>query len=599
MNYLPNRSWACLCKKIAELFGRVEDLEAGEGGADGTMASQDADNVAITGGTIENVELITNGYTSKLNEVVIHAVRKASAGTITKGQVVYIVGSSGTHLLVELADASTEALSSKTIGIAATNITPTNGLIMIEGELTGLSNVPTATYTNGSALWLSETTGEFTQTKPTQPAHGVFVGWVVNANNGSAGRIFVKIINYQELDELHDVLISGPAENDFLVWDDAVKLWKNEAPATARASLGITTGSVDNAVLRADGTGGATLQSSGLVIGDTVNSFAVTGDAGTDVITATGSAFTNGQPVRFTALTGGTGLATTTNYFVREVSGATFKVETSIGGGAVNFTTNITAGTLVNAHAVQPLVQVSENTSDTNSALVLSPKGDGAFIVGPAPDGTITGGNARGSQAIDIQGWRAAGIQVASGSDSIAIGNRVIANATGAVGIGSNVLAQAIYATAIGNSSAATRYGVLAHANGTFVFNGGAQYIRGILRGITTTNAAVELFLNGSTERYTIPAGLVSSMLINITGAKSDGSAVAHYVRQYSIKNVAGTTSQVYAPVTVGTDNAAGTSIAVSANDTNDALKIEATGVLNETWRWIAVIECAEIAYAL
>lgn len=29
MNYLPNRSWACLCKKIAELFGRVEDLEEG------------------------------------------------------------------------------------------------------------------------------------------------------------------------------------------------------------------------------------------------------------------------------------------------------------------------------------------------------------------------------------------------------------------------------------------------------------------------------------------------------------------------------------------------------------------------------------------
>ena len=228
MNYLPNRSWACLCKKIAELFGRVEDLEAGEGGADGTMASQDADNVAITGGTIENVELITNGYTSKLNEVVIHAVRKASAGTITKGQVVYIVGSSGTHLLVELADASTEALSSKTIGIAATNITPTNGLIMIEGELTGLSNVPTATYTNGSALWLSETTGEFTQTKPTQPAHGVFVGWVVNANNGSAGRIFVKVINYQELDELHDVLISGIADKHILVWDNTAQLWKNQ-----------------------------------------------------------------------------------------------------------------------------------------------------------------------------------------------------------------------------------------------------------------------------------------------------------------------------------------------------------------------------------
>jgi hypothetical protein len=58
-----------------------------------------------------------------------------------------------------------------------------------------------------------------------------------------------------------------------------------------------------------------------------------------------------------------------------------------------------------------------------------------------------------------------------------------------------------------------------------------------------------------------------------------DGSAVAHYLRQYCLKNVAGTTSEVYAPVTIGSDNAAGTSIALSANDTNDALRVEVTGI--------------------
>lgn len=88
-------------------------------------------------------------------------------------------------------------------------------------------------------------------------------------------------------------------------------------------------------------------------------------------------------------------------------------------------------------------------------------------------------------------------------------------------------------------------------------------------------------------------------MMINITGTKSDGSAVAHYVRQYSIKNVGGTTSQVYAPVTIGTDNAAGTSIALSADDTNDSLKIEVTGVTSETWRWVASVDAVEVGYGV
>ncbi len=74
------------------------------------------------------------------------------------------------------------------------------------------------------------------------------------------------------------------------------------------------------------------------------SSYAITGDASTDVITATGSSFANGQIVRLMNLAGGAGLSGTTNYFIRDVSGDTFKVETSIGGGAVDFTSNITAG---------------------------------------------------------------------------------------------------------------------------------------------------------------------------------------------------------------------------------------------------------------
>jgi hypothetical protein len=115
----------------------------------------------------------------------------------------------------------------------------------------------------------------------------------------------------------------------------------------------------------------------------------------------------------------------------------------------------------------------------------------------------------------------------------------------------------------------------------------------------TTTNAAVELSLNGinGLTRFTIPSGFIHHYFIIITGIKSDGSASAHYMRQYAIKNVNGTTSEVFAPVTIGTDTASGTSISITANDTNDALKIECTGILNETWRWHAQVHCTEMLY--
>jgi hypothetical protein len=223
----------------------------------GTIATQAASSVTITGGSLAGVTVTTGTYSSNVNEAIMHAVRKASAGTISKGDVIRITGSSGTHLQVELADASVEATSSGTIGIAATTITnSTTGYMMVEGELTGLSNVPTASFTDGAALWLSETTGAFTTTRPTQPAHGVFLGWVVAASNGSAGRVYVKVINYSELNELHDVLISGVADNHFLVYDNATSLWKNESPSDARTSLGLGTVATESTVpINKGGTG--------------------------------------------------------------------------------------------------------------------------------------------------------------------------------------------------------------------------------------------------------------------------------------------------------------------------------------------------------
>jgi hypothetical protein len=397
-------------------------------------------------------------------------------------------------------------------------------------------------------------------------------------------------------------------------------------------------GVVDNSALRADvGTG--IVQNSGLIIEDAIVSFAVTGVASTDIITATGSTFSNGQPIRFTALTGGTGLNTTTNYYVINVSGATFQVSTSVGGGASLFTTDITAGTLVNGHSVSTNVTLSENTTATNSDLVLSPKGTGAFILGPKPDGAATGGNARGQYAQDLQLERGSATTVASGNYSVAAGRGNTASgaysvsvgrdntatqnaafscgqgnqASGAesfaqgfssVASGANSLAAGITtnatatnAVAIGARTTSDRFGMLAHSGSRFAANGDAQRARFVLRCKTTTNTGVEMALDGATTYLSIPSGKIIACTINITGSKSDGSAVAHYLRQYCVKNVGGTSSEVYAPVTIGTDNAAGTTIALSANNADDTLRILVTGIAAETWRWVASVDAVEVAY--
>lgn len=74
---------------------------------------------------------------------------------------------------------------------------------------------------------------------------------------------------------------------------------------------------------------------------------AVTGTASTNRITWTGHGRSVGDPLLFTALTGGSGLSTTTRYYVRQVVDAnTITLTTTPGGAEVDFTTNLTAATI-------------------------------------------------------------------------------------------------------------------------------------------------------------------------------------------------------------------------------------------------------------
>jgi hypothetical protein len=185
----------------------------------------------------------------------------------------------------------------------------------------------------------------------------------------------------------------------------------------------------------------------------------------------------------------------------------------------------------------------------------------------------------------------------ATGSRSVAIGINNTASATASVAIGQEANSSAGDALATGFRSGANRFGMWAHASGQFSANGDAQAVKFVARNKTTTNSAVTLFLDGSSTRLTVPSGRILHLQVTLLGSKSDGTEVASYMRQVTIKNVAGTTSLVGTVNTIGVDTVTLTSIAITADDTNDALQIAVTGITSETWRWVAVVEGVEIAF--
>lgn len=152
-------------------------------------------------------------------------VRNSTGSALLKGKVVYLSGATGNRPNAILADASTEATSSKTIGIVIEDIANnSDGYIAVNGTLHDLD---TSMFADGDTLWLSETAGDVqANTPPAEPAHAVFIGYVARSHP-NLGRVVIQIQNGYELNELHGVDVPSPTINDYLYYDGS--LWKSRA----------------------------------------------------------------------------------------------------------------------------------------------------------------------------------------------------------------------------------------------------------------------------------------------------------------------------------------------------------------------------------
>jgi len=186
--------------------------------------------------------MLTTTYDTDIDGVVDRAerieitVRNSTGSTLSKGAVVYLDGATGNRPNAKLSQADTEATSSKTIGIVTANIANnSDGQVAINGTLHDLD---TSAFTAGDTLWLSATTaGGVVTTPPAEPNHTVFIGFVARAHP-TQGRLVIQIQNGYELNELHGVLISSPANDDVLTYETSSGLWKNKPQAGGGVSDG-------------------------------------------------------------------------------------------------------------------------------------------------------------------------------------------------------------------------------------------------------------------------------------------------------------------------------------------------------------------------
>ena len=205
-----------------------------------------------TGATVTNAvgklywdatqETLTVGLTADIaadiGQTLYAYVTNAEAVTITKGQPVYMFEAQGDRMTVKLASNSGDATSAKTLGLCAEDIGANQtGLVLCQGVQDGLN---LGAYSPGDTLYLGATAGTLTSTKPYAPNHLVYIGVVERANNGN-GRLYVRVQNGYELDELHNVSAQNPTNGQTLIYNESTSLWE-EHTLTAGTGISVSNG---------------------------------------------------------------------------------------------------------------------------------------------------------------------------------------------------------------------------------------------------------------------------------------------------------------------------------------------------------------------
>jgi len=393
------------------------------------------------------------------------------------------------------------------------------------------------------------------------------------------------------------------------------------------------------------GTGAATL--TGYVKG--AGTSALTASAAIPVADLTGTlpvanggtgqtSYTDGQ-----LLIGNTGTGGVTKATLTQGAG----ISITNGGGSITIAatatglTNWTEAVNTSApNATVPVVSFTATNAATDVDAALVPKGAGA-VLAQVSDGTATGGNKRGANAVDLQTLRAAAANVASGANSVVLGGENnTASGQYSIAGGNGSTASSTYAVAFGTLGTASAFGSAVHGgysntadgHSSAVIGGYKATARGIagamvegsgkepvsatvgssqrrrfVLGRQTTSATPTVVATDSTavntsNQIVLPNNSAfyfrGEVIANVTGG---GNTKGWFIEGVIKRGIGAASTALVGTATVTSNyadaGAAAWALAVTADTTNGCLRLEVTGAAATTIRWVAAVNTTEVTY--
>lgn len=265
----------------------------------------------------------------------------------------------------------------------------------------------------------------------------------------------------------------------------------------------------------------------------------------------------------------------------------------TVTGSAMDYITAISAsGTQVNTlkiSRVQPVVggwvgHVMATTTDTGMAVI--PSGSGFFGLA-LPDATAVGGNSRGANAIDLQTIRSTASQVASGANSIVLGNGCTAAGAKSMAFGSGSTATNTGSTVFSDSSLAVSDTLadqfVAGYSGGFLLSGGPMTTNHFS---STSNGQLGVTNNVTPVAFNVGTILDNSCTlatVEIIGAGSSGTMWIKGRVKINIQAGVSTLSSVFDSWTIS--DVVGVSMVIAMSGTT--LYVTVTGpATTTTWNY-------------
>lgn len=152
-------------------------------------------------------------------------------------------------------------------------------------------------------------------------------------------------------------------------------------------------------------------------------------------------------------------------------------------------------------------------------------------------------------------------------------------------------------AVAVGLQASSARYGGFSHAAGMFGTQGDAQFHRSIARLSHThaTTAWTNLWLNGTSERFTLVDGAICALEIRIIGTDASLTNVADFSINATARRSGSTIAVLYSNVATNLATIPNTGARLTANSTSASVDVEVASTNSYAMRWVSSIQSTEV----